>query len=299
MKKILVLDGGGVKGISTAVVLNQIEKMTGRPICDTFDLIVGSSVGAILGAALATGKHSAGAVLSQMLDIVPKMFKRRQWPLMPKYSRDPFEKFWVENYGRPLMRDCETRYLCTSVDMCSSETHYFKSWEHKDGALPLMDAVERSFAAPVYFGAIPDADTGHVWMDGGVGGENCPVIEALIESVLLDWAEYESVHILSLGTGSAKLGMSFAEAKKAKWIKQALYFIDAAEGGLARRQSTLDAVGICWQLVGHIDGYSFQRIDVEIPKKIDVLDGVKFIDNYYQVGLEMAAMVNYDNLRDK
>ena len=52
MKKILSIDGGGIRGIIPAAYLAEIEKRTGKPICTLFDLIAGTSTGGILAAAL-------------------------------------------------------------------------------------------------------------------------------------------------------------------------------------------------------------------------------------------------------
>ena len=56
MKRILVLSGGGLKGLIQLPVLQKIEESYGQPIHEIFDLIVGTSVGAISGGILASGK---------------------------------------------------------------------------------------------------------------------------------------------------------------------------------------------------------------------------------------------------
>jgi len=43
--RILAIDGGGIRGIIPAVVLAAIEKQSGKPICELFDLIAGTSTG--------------------------------------------------------------------------------------------------------------------------------------------------------------------------------------------------------------------------------------------------------------
>jgi uncharacterized protein len=50
--KILSIDGGGIRGIIPAIILDEIEKRTGKPICQLFDLIAGTSTGGILTTAL-------------------------------------------------------------------------------------------------------------------------------------------------------------------------------------------------------------------------------------------------------
>ena len=51
--KILSIDGGGIRGIIPAVILGEIERITGKPISNLFDLIAGTSTGGILALGLA------------------------------------------------------------------------------------------------------------------------------------------------------------------------------------------------------------------------------------------------------
>ena len=51
--KVLCLDGGGIKGLNSLEILDQIEKMTKKPIIDSFEWVVGTSTGGIIALALA------------------------------------------------------------------------------------------------------------------------------------------------------------------------------------------------------------------------------------------------------
>jgi patatin-like phospholipase/acyl hydrolase len=48
MKRVLSIDGGGIRGLIPALVLAEIESKTGKAIADSFDLIAGTSTGGIL-----------------------------------------------------------------------------------------------------------------------------------------------------------------------------------------------------------------------------------------------------------
>jgi patatin-like phospholipase/acyl hydrolase len=54
--KILSIDGGGIRGIIPALVLDEIENRTGRPIAELFDLVAGTSTGGILALGLTIPK---------------------------------------------------------------------------------------------------------------------------------------------------------------------------------------------------------------------------------------------------
>ena len=53
--RILALDGGGAKGFYTLGVLKEIEGMLNCPLYKRFDLVFGTSTGAIIGSLVALG----------------------------------------------------------------------------------------------------------------------------------------------------------------------------------------------------------------------------------------------------
>jgi len=55
-KRILSLDGGGIRGIFTLDILRHIERKSGKRIIELFDLIVGTSTGGFIAGSLVTGK---------------------------------------------------------------------------------------------------------------------------------------------------------------------------------------------------------------------------------------------------
>ena len=193
MKRILQLDGGGVKGISTAVVLANIEKELKKPIHEIFDLIIGTSVGSIIGGILSTGKMPAAFLSSLIYDEVDAVFKpnilrKIRFINMCKYDRKPLMDILNKYVGQYYkMSECKTKFICTAVSANDGRNHYFKSWENEDGKLNLVDAINRSYAAPYYFGVINDPLTETTWLDGGTGNSNCSLDEAIVEVFNNNW----------------------------------------------------------------------------------------------------------------
>jgi uncharacterized protein len=74
--RILSLDGGGSKGIYTLGVLSELEVALGRPAHEHFDLIYGTSTGAIIAAMLGVGM-SANATKDKYLDLIPNVMGQR------------------------------------------------------------------------------------------------------------------------------------------------------------------------------------------------------------------------------
>lgn len=298
MKRILVLDGGGVKGFIQLAILKQMEQVLQHPLCQVFDLIVGTSVGAILGGIISTGKLSMAETNTIMHEVMPQMMIRRF--RLPLYIRIPFnDAFNHEIGGNICMNACATKFMCTSVNMVDGKTHFFKSWEENDGQLKLLDAISHSYAAPLYFGAIVDKKRKAVWLDGGVGNANCPLPEAYIECMRQQWLENDHVHILSLGTGWHNYWLSYEQGKKIGALRQVLFFIDPAGGGLAHNQSTRSRVRQIKTLAKLQPKMSFQRIDRNIDRRLDKHNAVRFIDKYVAIGKELAGQVDYGKLGKK
>ena len=73
--RILALDGGGAKGFYTLGVLKEIEALVGMPLYQRFDLIFGTSTGAIIAALLALG-HTVDSIHGLYQDHVPTVIGR-------------------------------------------------------------------------------------------------------------------------------------------------------------------------------------------------------------------------------
>ena len=74
--RILALDGGGAKGFYTLGVLKEVEAMLDRPLYERFDLIFGTSTGAIIAALLSLG-HSVDEIHSLYKKYVPTIMRCR------------------------------------------------------------------------------------------------------------------------------------------------------------------------------------------------------------------------------
>src|ERR1700747_136493 len=73
MKRILCIDGGGLKGALPAAFLAEIEEATGKRIVDHFDLIAGTSTGGIIAIGLGLGVPAA-EILAFYRDCGPSIF---------------------------------------------------------------------------------------------------------------------------------------------------------------------------------------------------------------------------------
>lgn len=205
---ILALDGGGTRGIYTAQLLAKIEQAFETPIKTYFDLIAGTSTGAII----------AGAAVSDipMTEIVelfetetPYIFRRRWYrsPLfLSKYPNQKLAQIIAKHIPATSLSEIETPLMITSSEIAKSEVHIFRSnyGSRNSEIIPtnkdvsLRDAILASCAAPTFFA--PKSVGNHLLADGGLWANN-PSTVAFTEALSAFGKEAQAVRILSVGTG--------------------------------------------------------------------------------------------------
>jgi patatin-like phospholipase/acyl hydrolase len=296
MKRILSIDGGGAMGVIPLTVLKNIEEHTGKPICELFDLITGTSIGAAVGGVLSTGIISCEKLHSAMISDFRKIFKRRlRLPIFqPKYKTSNIRAS-LDSYIKGMkMNQCKTRFFCTSINYVDGQNHFFKSWEDKDGQLDLTTAIIRSGSAPLFFGKYVDKANREVWIDGGTGDMNDPTMQAYIEACRQGWLPEEEVFILSLGCGQSFKGIPFKKCSKFNNVQEVSFFMNVMDGGLARLQISKTQEVWLQSLAGINPNFVYQRIqEFNLPKKINKLDGIKYIPEYIEIGTRLAKEVKY------
>ena len=207
---ILALDGGGIRGIFSAAVLAFFEEDLGIRIPDHFDLIVGTSTGAIIALGLGAGMRPAEIVelyAHRKDEIFPPA--RRRAPgkarslLRSKYRPDGLEAALRTAFGDRLLCESGVPLVIPSFDLGRRGVHVFKTPHHerlrRDWRVSMVDVALAASAAPTFFPAhtLPDE---HVRLiDGGVWANN-PSTVAVTEAVSLFGQPLDNIKLLNIGT---------------------------------------------------------------------------------------------------
>jgi hypothetical protein len=220
-RKILAIDGGGIKGAFPAAFLAAIEESTGKRIVDHFDLIAGTSTGGIIALGLGLGlsakdilrfyQENGRQVFGQDGDgtglwggvssLWRKQERRVRQLVGPAY--DPFAlRVALEGaFGAKRLADSEVRLVIPAYSINTRSVYVFKTAHHKrfevDQTQTAVDVALSTAAAPTYFPAHALADDA-LLVDGGVWANN-PAGVAAVEAVgVLGWPG-NSLRVLSLG----------------------------------------------------------------------------------------------------
>jgi uncharacterized protein len=224
----LSIDGGGLKGLIPAEALiaieTQLDALTNQslPLCDRFDLIGGTSTGAILAVGLALGLKAAELrdfYLKFGKQIFTKVFlPERFWH---SYPSGPLEQHLKDVFGEDTTLGSgklRTNILIVSKNVTQGTTWFFTNnpkgkYFTSNRGLPLWQIVRASSAAPTYFPpqtiSIPD-DQGQLqeyeFVDGGVSSYNNPSMQVFLEATdpkyQFGWPTgADKLLMMSLGTG--------------------------------------------------------------------------------------------------
>jgi predicted acylesterase/phospholipase RssA len=251
--RILALDGGGLRGAFSAALLAKWDDMIrsggGNNLVRNFDLVAGTSTGAILAIGLAVGLHP-----KQILDFYrqngPKIFPRnrnlRHW-LKSKFEshtlRSTLEKILST---KSLSRDSVVRLVIPTVRAKNGDAEWITTAHSRDRVayrdMSAVDAALASSAAPTYFDEheYEGPVTVEGFLDGGVWANN-PVLPAIAEAVRYLNVPLERIDVLSVGTTSSEADFSAALGKgKAGWAPESAdLFFAAQEQGAARLAADL------------------------------------------------------------
>ena len=241
-KRILALDGGGLRGILTLGILEKIEADLRKQhndekllLSDYFDLIAGTSTGAIIAAALAMG-WTVSALKEKYFELGTKVFKKdllRKGIIRAKYDDAELKKQLRSVYGADTL--LESPKLLTGLLVVTKRRDTASWWpignnprgkyfgERKtatkqtlaNSQYPLWQVVRASTAAPSFFESedIQIGSTNTVkekgeFVDGGMSPFNNPalmaVMYATLEGYRVNWETgADKLLVVSVGTGRA------------------------------------------------------------------------------------------------
>lgn len=207
--RVLCLDGGGAKGFYTLGVLREIEALIGCRIHERFDLIFGTSTGAIIASMLALGKS-----IAEITDIytknVPTVMKERspedKSAALAALSKAVYEDAKVEDF-KTNIGVVATRWILERPMIFKAnieQAHGRKGSFAPFFGVPIGDAVQASCSAYPYFNrkiVVTDKGDKVELIDGGFCANN-PTLYAIADATVAMKIPPESVRVVSLGVGT-------------------------------------------------------------------------------------------------
>ncbi len=255
--RILSLDGGGLRGLITARLLQRIGEESGhRDWLDQVDLIAGTSTGGILALALASGR-TPEQVAEIYLGQGATIFDDSIWDNIrdigklvgAQYSNKALKGVLTKLFRATTLAQLRTKVTIPAFDLDNQAADPAKrSWKPKifhnfagpdsDGAVSVLDVAMYSSAAPTYF---PSVDG---YIDGGVFANN-PSMVAIAQAISsrnvpAERCALDEIVLLSVGTGVSPMYVQgqTLDWGYAQWIKPLIELLLDGVSGIADYQST-------------------------------------------------------------
>lgn len=218
--RVLSLDGGGIKGLTQAVILAKMEEELDKPISEIFDLIAGTSIGGVMALGLSVPdennqpKFKASDFVRLFTQQSSEVFSASMYHkistafglLGPKYETIGFENLLEEYLGDTRLSQALVPVLITGyhvegstgIEFSSKEAHDFPT--EKDCLMREVGLA--TAAAPVFFDL---ADVNYSWgtiksvADGALYSSN-PALLAYVNAKRL--YPNRQIEVVSLGTGN-------------------------------------------------------------------------------------------------
>ena len=276
-RRILSIDGGGIKGVFPASFLATIEDSIDGRVADYFDLIVGTSTGGIIALGLGLGL-SASDILRFYEDSGPEIFgghriiRSIRRIRVAKYSNRPLKCALESVFGERKLGESSKRLVIPSLNLENGKVYIYKTAHHpkfeRDYRTKAADVALATAAAPTFFPTHQSA-VGTPLIDGEVWANN-PVGLATVEAIgVLDWPK-DSLRVLSLGCTS-----ELFDAGKARFLPLGLKYWAPRIVNLFMTAQSSSSLGTAHVLLGHDD---VLRIDPQVPSgryDLDTHEGAK------------------------
>jgi hypothetical protein len=257
-RRILSIDGGGIRGTFPIAFLASIEEQLDRPIGEYFDLITGTSTGGIIALGLGLGLKASeildlyerrgpeifGQNLNPIQNFLVNKLRLIRWPFCSKYSSENLCSVLEELFGDKQIGHSKTRLVIPAWNSVRQKVYIYKTAHHQrfktDYKSKVIDVALATSAAPTYFQQhLTEECVGLI--DGGIWANN-PTAVAVTEAIgILNWPANQ-LYVLSLGC----LDEVYSLPKRAGLMPLASKLISLFMNGQSR-----GSMGIAKLLTGH------------------------------------------------
>ncbi len=189
---ILTIDGGGVRGLVPLYLLKYLEedlvKLTGKTIVETFDFYGGTSIGSIIiSALLYTEYKTIQEIIDNLFtdDNLIKIFSDKNilgsLGLRPRYKSDNKKNIINNVLGHKKLSECGPKdCIFTVYSIDEQKPKFIKSYRDYSSGTNVSDIVNASSSAPIYFepfqytisDPVKNVTTKHYGLDGAIFANN-------------------------------------------------------------------------------------------------------------------------------
>jgi uncharacterized protein len=213
--KVLSIDGGGIKGLYSARILEHFEDKFNCRIADYFDLICGTSTGGLIALGLSLNipvEKISDLYYRRGKKIFPQQYGRlrslKQFFLGSKYSNKELRQALEEIFEEKTFADSKCLLCIPSFSLTDGKAFIFK-YDHQEGSLcrdnktKYVEVALATSAAPTYLPIVTINNYGNKqFVDGGVCANN-PTLVGVLEALRYfvgNGKDFQRLMVMSIGS---------------------------------------------------------------------------------------------------
>lgn len=284
--KVLSIDGGGVRGIIPARILQEIETRTGKHTSQLFNIVSGTSTGGLL--ALGITKPNKEGNMEFFAENIVELYMERSREIFAKpsiirkiktgfglwgskYDRTAYDAILSEIFGDSLL----SQTLCPVFIPIYSLGNYkpfisstYFAVNNKENDFYLRDIAGATSAAPTYFDPkpfkSPNSTITYQGVDGGIYSNNPELIGVTGVYLLNPNFEIKNIILLSLGTGdTVKNNQNDGNDGDIGWLKNKDIIGDMMDAESAIAETAITAM---------LKNGNHFRFQLQIPNELADMD---------------------------
>lgn len=325
--KALAIDGGGVKGIIPARILQEIETRTGKPVAELFDIVTGTSTGGLLALGLTASfdkcynivvspDHQTNKPLYSAKDLVRfylcrskeifakptlvRKFKTGFGVWGSKYDRTAYDAILDQVFGNSLLGDTICPVFIPIYSLENNKPFIastFFAAKNLKNEFYLKDIAAATSAAPTYFDpkvfrATWGRGASYQGVDGSIYADNPELIGIIGVYIMHPRLDIKDITLVSLGTGNATIRNNQSSSNNGEigWLKNKDIIGDMMDAESSIAETAIKAM---------LNNNTHFRLQPDIPSELDEIDNSS--DSNLQALLKIAEdfISNNSNSIDK
>jgi patatin-like phospholipase/acyl hydrolase len=286
MVKIISIDGGGIKGIVAATILNRLEETFQKPLHKCTDIIAGTSTGGLIACGLTIPEEvgddefSTGNARFDTKDLV-EVYKnlgeivftntfwyrvKTLWGLIgPKYKINGLEKVIEAKFQDIKLEKALTHVIICTYDLCSRQPVIFSSEHPILNKITMKEACMGTSSVPTYFPSVSASIENNKFnlIDGGIFAVN-PALCAM--AIAKQKQPNAKINVVSIGNGSSNKALKYEDTKDWGLLDWASPMADVILDSIG------DAVGFQTKYLAEASGGRYARLQFELPEELRAMD---------------------------
>lgn len=310
---ILSIDGGGIKGIYSLMILKALEERYG-PLLDHFKMICGTSTGGLIALGIASGRR-----INEILDfyvnngnkIFPSSNKAsrvlrsiKQLLITEKYNNNTLKRLLIDFFDNLRMENSKCHLCIPATNIYSAKGVVFKTPHseeyYRDRNISFVDVGMATTAAPTFFPIINIKDKFEGLVDGGLWANNPSLIGAVeaMTHFVGDDKPFDKFNILSisnLSSHESAIPFFVKHSSIFSWNKNLISLIMSTSGNAMDNILQIANRNRLFVLGDYIRIEDPKKIDSKVSKllKLDRAD-IKSINILQELGRSQADYVIND-----